>query len=133
MVIGILQFELLIPGSASLKDKRRVTKSVKDRLHRSHMVSVAEVGSLDMLNHALMGLVCVGSDGGRVGKVLDRCVLELRSLTDAELGDCSRQFIAAEAEGGVAEEPDAEGLAGEMLARASGQAAERRGDGGGGL
>ena len=44
MVVGILQFELLVPGATSLKDKRRVVKSVKDRLHREHLVSVAEVG-----------------------------------------------------------------------------------------
>lgn len=121
MVIGILQFELLVHGSESLKDKRRVVRSVKDRLHREHMVAVAEVGALDKLNIAVMGLACVGTEGARVGEVLDRISAKLRSLPDAELGDVSRQILhgsqldlaaAAEAAG-----IDEQGLADEMLRR----------------
>lgn len=94
MVIGILQFELIIHGSESLKDKRRIVQSVKDRLHRSHMVSVAEVGSHDVLNLALMGLACVGADGARVGEMLDHVCEKLRGLVGAELGECSRQVVS---------------------------------------
>lgn len=93
MVLGILQFELLIPGSQSLKDKRRIVRSVKDRLHREHMVSVAEVAALDKLNVAVMALACVGRDGARVGEVLDAVTNKLRALHDAHLGDVSRQII----------------------------------------
>jgi uncharacterized protein len=93
LVIGLLQFELLIHDSGSLKDKRRVVRSVKDRLHREHMVSVAEVGTLDMLNVATMALACVGREGGRIGEVLDAVTNKLRTLHDAELGDVSRQII----------------------------------------
>jgi uncharacterized protein len=93
MVIGLLQFEVLIHDSGSLKDKRRVVKSLKDRLHREHMVSVAEVGALDKLNIAMMAVACVGRDGGRIGEVLDAITNKLRALHDAELGDVSRQII----------------------------------------
>jgi uncharacterized protein YlxP (DUF503 family) len=96
MVIGILQFELVIHGSESLKDKRRVVRSVKDRLHREHMVSVAEVASHDVLNLAVMGLACVGSDGGRVGEILDHVTEKLRGLGDAELGSVSRQILSTD-------------------------------------
>ncbi|MFM9996406.1 MAG: DUF503 domain-containing protein [Phycisphaerales bacterium] len=95
MVIGVLQFELLIRGSASLKDKRRVVRSVKDRLHREHMVSVAEVDLLERLDVASMALACVGGDGRRVGDVLDHVTAKLRGLVDAELGDVSRQVLHA--------------------------------------
>ncbi len=44
--VGILQFELLIRQRRSLKDKRRVVRSVRDRLHREHLVSVAETACL---------------------------------------------------------------------------------------
>ena len=93
MIIGLLQFELIIHGAESLKDKRRVVRSVKDRLHRQHLVAVAEVASQELLNVAVMGLACVGSDGGRVGEVLDKITAKLRALGDAELGDVSRQII----------------------------------------
>ncbi len=93
MVIGILQFELLIHDAESIKDKRRVLRSVKDRLHHEHMVSVAEVGDPDALDAAVMGLACVGSDGRHVGEVLDRITAKLRALTDAELGPVRREII----------------------------------------
>lgn len=93
MVVGILQFELLIRGAESIKDKRRVVVSVKDRLHREHQVSVAEVGLQDKMSAARLGLAVVGSDGRYVGQVLDRITLKLRSLTDAELGDVFREVL----------------------------------------
>jgi uncharacterized protein YlxP (DUF503 family) len=119
MVLAVLQFELLIPGAESLKDKRRVVQSVKDRLHREHQVSVAETGALEVMNLAVMGLACVGNDGGRLGQVLDHVTEKLRALSDAQLGDCSRQIIhssqLAESTGEAAG-PDPEALAREMLA-----------------
>src|SRR3974377_610649 len=93
MVIGILQIELLIPGSESLKDKRRVVRSLKDRLHREHMVSVAEVGALDRIGVAMLGLACVANNGARAGEVLDHIMEKLRSLPDARLTACSRQGL----------------------------------------
>lgn len=93
MVIGILQFELLIHGAQSLKDKRRVVNSVKDRFHREHLVSIAEVGRLDNPAIALLGLACVGREGKHVGEVLDKITARLRQLPDAELGDTARQIL----------------------------------------
>lgn len=93
MVVGILQFEVLVHGSQSLKDKRRVVKSLKDRLHREHLVSVAEVGGLDSRDASVLGLALVGRDGEHVGKVLDQITTKLREMIDAEVGDVSRQII----------------------------------------
>jgi len=45
MVVGVLQIELEIPEAQSLKDKRRVIKSLKDRIANAHNVSIAELGS----------------------------------------------------------------------------------------
>jgi uncharacterized protein YlxP (DUF503 family) len=96
MVIGILQFELFIHGAESIKDKRRVVSSLKDRLHREHQVSVAEVGLLDSRSVARLGLAMVGTDGRYVGQALDRITARLRALVDAELGDCVREVISNE-------------------------------------
>jgi uncharacterized protein YlxP (DUF503 family) len=93
MVVGILQFELLIHGAESLKDKRRVVNSLKDRLHREHMVSVAEVGAPDDMAVALMGLACVGTAGKRVAEVLDKVAAKLRTIQGAELGNCRREIL----------------------------------------
>lgn len=93
MVIGVLQFEVLIPDSSSLKDKRRVVRSLKDRLHREHQVSVAEVAMLDSHTTAILGLACVGSDGRRVSQVLDSITSKLRGMRDGRLGETARELI----------------------------------------
>lgn len=93
MVLGILQFDLVIPGAESLKDKRRVVRSLKDRLHREHMVSIAEVGLQDTLNVARLGLALVGTQGAIVGQTLDKIVSKLTSHPDAQLGGMSRQIV----------------------------------------
>lgn len=93
MLVGILQFELLVHGAESLKDKRRVVRSVKDRLHREHQVSVAEVATQASLNVATLGLAMVGSNGRHVGEVLDQITAKLRRVPDAELGDVAREIL----------------------------------------
>lgn len=93
MFVAILQFELIIRGASSLKDKRRVVKSVKDRLHREHMVSIAEVAYLDNMNIAGMALSIVNRDQRYLQSVLDSVVDKLRSLHDAELGDVYREVL----------------------------------------
>jgi uncharacterized protein YlxP (DUF503 family) len=121
MVVGILQFELLIHGGESLKDKRRVVASVKDRLHRDFQVSVAEIGSQEILNQAILGLAAVGNDGAHIGRVLDTITARLRVLGDAELGSTTRRILvghASEVGLGVESDESDDALAAEMLARA---------------
>ena len=117
MVIGVLQFELLIPQAESLKDKRRVVRSLKDRLHREHLVAVAEVGAMEMLNVAVLGVAAVSADGQRVGQTLDAIDAKLRGLREAEVGATSRRVFDAEAMAPSPTLADTEGLAREMLAR----------------
>lgn len=96
VLIGVLQFELLIRGAESLKDKRRVVRSVKDRLHREHQASVAEVAFLDRPQVAGLALAVVGREGRHVQSVLDRIVDKLRGLHDAELGSVRRDMLVGE-------------------------------------
>lgn len=117
MVIGILRFEMAVDDALSLKDKRRVVRSIKDRLHREHMVSVAEVGSLDSLRTACLGLVCAGSDARAVGRTLDLIVAKLDGWRDARLMDVRRDMLRAD---DIASERefDEDSLARELLAHA---------------
>lgn len=96
MVVGILQFELEIPGALSLKDKRRVVRSVKDRLHREHQVSVAEVGALDRWRTAEMGVSIVSNSAPYVSAVFDRVLRKLGELPEARLGEVRREILSTE-------------------------------------
>lgn len=110
MVIGILQFELIVRGSNSLKDKRRVVKSVKDRLHREHLVSIAEIGALEHHRLALMGISVVSNSTTYVNSVLDRIVTKLRRVRDAELGEVLREVLPTSSLDWTAGEPQIEPL-----------------------
>lgn len=96
MFIGILQFELIVHGSTSLKDKRRVVRSLKDRLHRDRLVSVAEVDALDEHGRAVLGVTLTANTAARAKEVLDAITNELHRLGDAELGRIQRDIIKSE-------------------------------------
>ena len=59
MIVGLLNIEIFIPGSASLKEKRMVLKSVKDRAHKKFNVSAAETGYQDKWQRSLLGFALV--------------------------------------------------------------------------
>lgn len=93
MVIGILQLELTIDGATSLKDKRRVVRSLKDRLHREHQVSVAEVDSLDSLRTAILGITLATNDVSRCQSILDKLIEKVRHGSDYELTDTQIEIL----------------------------------------
>ncbi|MBL8764325.1 MAG: DUF503 domain-containing protein [Phycisphaerae bacterium] len=117
MLIGVLEFEMLIPGATSLKEKRRVVRSLKDRLHREHQVSVAEIGLLDRREAARLGVAAVSASVPMLQSVLDRIVGKLRQADGARLGEVSRMIHDT---GSWPDEDDAEPLW---------TPCERRGDG----
>jgi uncharacterized protein YlxP (DUF503 family) len=96
MVVGILQVELMIAQSYSLKDKRRVVASIKDRLHREHQVSVAEVDRLDDPGVAVLGITLASGSVPHCQSMLDRIVERLRLERDCVLADHSTQVLTGQ-------------------------------------
>ena len=94
MVIGILQVELLIGEAASLKDKRRVVMSLKDRLHRDHAVAVAEVDQQEKHQIAVLGIVNVSNSVPHTQSVLDKIVSQLRQGRDFVLNDQRQEILS---------------------------------------
>ncbi len=62
MVIGVLSMELHLPDAHSLKDKRSLIKSLKDRLRNEFNVSVAETGHQDVWQRAEITICLVAGD-----------------------------------------------------------------------
>ena len=58
-MIATLTLELRIEAAQSLKDKRQVVRSVKDRLRASFNVSVAELNPSNLWNQATIGVVAI--------------------------------------------------------------------------
>ena len=75
-IVGLLSVELHFPGARSLKDKRTVLRSVKDRLRKLN-VSVAELDHQDLWQRARLGVVVVGRSQAAVEQSLDAVVEEI--------------------------------------------------------
>ena len=71
MFVGVLEVGLLIRESRSLKDKRRVVKSIKDRVRARLNVSIAEVGSPDLRQRADLAAVTVSGSRSHAESVLN--------------------------------------------------------------
>ena len=90
MVVGVCTLELEIPASQSLKDKRRVVKSLTTRVRQAFNVSIAEVDSLDAWQQATLGIVCVSSDANYARGMLEKVIDSIeRMRMDAVIADYS--------------------------------------------
>jgi len=87
MTVGVLQVEIAIPDAFSLKDKRRVVKSLKDRIAHGHNVSIAEVGALDEHRRSILGVAMVSNDSRYVRGALDKLVDFVRLTPQVSLID----------------------------------------------
>ena len=87
MTVGVLQLELSIGDAMSLKDKRRVIKSLKDRIAHGHNVSIAEVGALDQHRRSILGIAMVANDRAYVEGALSKLVDFVRSVPTVDLID----------------------------------------------
>ncbi|HVT57425.1 MAG TPA: DUF503 domain-containing protein [Thermoanaerobaculia bacterium] len=70
MIVGIVSFELHLPESRSLKDKRRVVKSLIDRLYQRCRVSIAETDFHDLHQRAEISLAVVSQREMEIEKLL---------------------------------------------------------------
>lgn len=93
MIVGVCTIELFIPGSLSLKDKRQVLHSLKDRLRGKFNLSVAEVDGQDLWQKAVLGMACVANESGYVDQVLDQALNAIRSLPTVEVVQARRELL----------------------------------------
>lgn len=70
MVVALAVWKLHLPGCSSLKEKRQVLRSVKDRLHRQFNVAVAETAYHDVWQTAEVGACTVAVDRRQAERVL---------------------------------------------------------------
>jgi uncharacterized protein YlxP (DUF503 family) len=87
MTVGSLRVRLLLRESRTLKDKRQVVTSIKDKLKQRFNVSVAEVEAQDNRQMAILGFAMVGNEASHVRTTLQQIVEALRSHPVAEFID----------------------------------------------
>ncbi len=76
MPVGLLTLELHIPDAESLKDKRQVLRSLKDKLRRNFNVAVAELDHQDTWQRSVVGVVTISNEEKHVAEVLQKVLDE---------------------------------------------------------
>jgi uncharacterized protein YlxP (DUF503 family) len=90
------RFDLHVPASRSLKDKRAAIRPVVDGLRHRFRVSVAEVDHQDAWQRAAVGVAVAGATVGRVEEALDAVERYVASRPDVDLLDVTTAWIEVE-------------------------------------
>ncbi len=93
MVIGCVTARLAVYEAHSLKDKRRVVKSLKDRLRNKFNVSVAETDALDSRQRAVITAAIVATDTQFAERCLQQVVNMIEQCREASLVDFETQIL----------------------------------------
>lgn len=93
MFVGTLLFELDIPSSYSLKDKRRVLNSLKNKLKNKFNISVSEVGEKDLWNRGYIAVAIVGDDNKFVDSQLKEVIKFTEFFKDVVVLDVKMEII----------------------------------------
>lgn len=93
MFIGVGRLVIQIPGAQTIKDRRRVVKSFKDRVRAKLPVSVAEVGDTERLQVATFGVAVVSNEASRCDEILSAAASMARVLADAVLCDVRTEIL----------------------------------------
>jgi hypothetical protein len=92
-VVGVLTLELRLEDSHSLKDKRHVVQSLKERLRHKFNVAVAEIDYQDLWQRAAVAAVTVSPDHAHAAKVLQSVEDEAAELLGAELVEATVEWL----------------------------------------
>ena len=92
MLVGSAKITLFIGEAGSLKEKRRIIKSLKDIIHNKFNASVAEVGGLDKWQRAVVGVSVVGNEKSHVESVLTSIINFIKSFKNCQLVDYSLEI-----------------------------------------
>jgi len=74
MPVGLLTLELHIPDAQSLKDKRQVLRSLKDKLRGEFNVAVAELEHHDVWQRSVVGVVTLSNEEHHVEEMLQKAL-----------------------------------------------------------
>lgn len=93
MPIGLLTLEIHIPDARSLKDKRQVLRSLKDRLRGRFNVAVAELAHQDTWQRSQIGVVSLSNDEAHLTQSLQAVFDEAERLLGRDLVGHDQEII----------------------------------------
>ena len=95
MHIGVCRIMLHLPESASLKDKRQVSRSLSARIRNSFNVAVAEVEDHELWQRLTLAVCCVSTDSAHANEMVSKVVDFIEETRrDLELLDYETEIIS---------------------------------------
>ena len=91
MVVGVIKITFVLHGNRSLKEKRRVVRSVKDKLKKRFNVSVAEVADHDIHQRATIGVSVTSSDSAHAASQMAKIEMMIEEI--APVGEMASEII----------------------------------------
>jgi hypothetical protein len=85
MTVGILQLVIFIKNSNSLKDKRRVLHSLKERLRNNFNLSIAQIDHEDKWQKTTLAIASIGKDRNNINSILSNIVNFIEKFSGIEL------------------------------------------------
>ncbi len=93
MIVGILTIEIHISEAHSLKEKRFILKSLKDRIRNKFNVSIAEIDANDLWQRCVLGVACIANETKIINQMLDRVKNIILDTPTVELIDSRMEML----------------------------------------
>lgn len=87
MIIASCEFKLYLAGAVSLKDKRRIVKSLLQQSRNKYNLAAAEVDAQDYVKTAVLGVAAVGNDYNHLQSIMDKYLDFVESFPEFSLTD----------------------------------------------
>jgi len=94
MIIGVLTLEFRLHGNRSLKGKRKIAQSLKQKLRNKFNVAVAETESMDVHEKLVLGVVTTANETTRVESRLAKALAMVEAISPAELTNCNTEIFS---------------------------------------
>jgi len=93
MPLGVLTLEIRLPYARSLKDKRSVVQSLRDRLRARFNVAVAELDHQDVWQRATLGVASVSNSQPLLESLFQKVLAESESILGQEVGNYRLEYF----------------------------------------
>jgi uncharacterized protein YlxP (DUF503 family) len=95
MIIGVMTLRFRLHGNDSLKGKRQVAQSLKQKLRNTFNVAVSEVEAQDELSRLVLAVVTVSGETARAESTLSKALSLVEAASPVELVDVSTEVFSA--------------------------------------
>ncbi len=93
MIVGILTIEIHMSEAHSLKEKRFILRSLKDRIRNKFNVSISEIDANDLWQRCVLGVACIANETKIINQTLDRVKNTILNTPTVELIDSRMEML----------------------------------------